>query len=178
MVVEMPFLLGKSFKQDVTMMMHSSTMIFGTFLNGRETQKHRVQSFMNQIPRSMRGMCCLAAQISTCADTSCSSFVNSLSALIYCEVAFSENGKDLFYTIDDVLGSSFVRSTLCFLLACANAIESLCCMKINLGGLHEKVWCTLDIHKIDVKVVRWMRLENDWGKWNACYRCTCKRFYL
>jgi len=79
MVADMPFLVGKSFRHAVTTMMHSSTMIFGTFLNGRETQKQRVRSFTN---RSMRGICCLAAHISTCADTLFSSFVNLLSALI------------------------------------------------------------------------------------------------
>jgi len=92
---------------------------------------------------------------------------------VYFEAAIPENGKDLFYTIYDVLGSSFVRSTECFLLACADAIKSLSCVEFNLGGLHEKVWCALYIHKIDIKVVRWMSLEYDWWKGDTFDRCTC-----
>ena len=82
MVVDMPFLLGMSLRQAVTIMRHSSIMVFGTFLNGRETQKQRVLSFIYRILCSMRGICWGAAQISTCADILFSSFVNSLSALI------------------------------------------------------------------------------------------------
>ena len=63
--------------------------------------------------------------------------------------------------------------TECFLLACADAIKSLSCVEFNLGGLHEKVWCALYIHKIDIKVVRWMSLEYDWWKGDTFDRCTC-----
>ena len=62
---------------------------------------------------------------------------------VYLETASSENCKDLFDTIDDVLGSSFVRGTESFLLAFADAVESLSCVKFNLGGLHKKIWGSL-----------------------------------
>ena len=44
------------------------------------------------------------------------------------ETAISENSKDLFYTIDDVVGSSFVRCTCCFLVALADVIKGLSCV--------------------------------------------------
>jgi len=51
---------------------------------------------------------------------------------VYFEAAIPENGKDLFYTIDNVLGSSFVRSMECFLLACADVIQSLSFVDLTL----------------------------------------------
>jgi hypothetical protein len=49
------------------------------------------------------------------------------------ETAIFENGKDLVDTIDDVLGSSFVRCTECFLVAFTDTIKSLGCVEFNLG---------------------------------------------
>ena len=51
------------------------------------------------------------------------------------ETAISENGKDIFYTIDDVFGSSFVRCTCCFLVAFAGVIKGLSCVEFNFDRL-------------------------------------------
>ena len=68
------------------------------------------------------------------------------------ETAISENGKDLFYTIDDVFGSSFVRCTCCFRLAFADTIKCLSCMEFDFGRFNEKIGCALNIKEIDVKI--------------------------
>ena len=52
---------------------------------------------------------------------------------VYLETAIFENGKDLFDTIDDVLGSSFVRCAGCFLVAGADAVKHLSCKEFYLG---------------------------------------------
>ena len=79
------------------------------------------------------------------------------------ETAISENGKDLFYTIDDVFGSSFVRCTCCFRLAFADTIKSLSCVEFNFGRFNEKVGCALNIKEINVKIFRRrMGLEDNW----------------
>ena len=57
-------------------------MTLGTFLKGSGTQKQPFLSLADQTPRLIRGTCCPAAHISTCADTLCSNFWNSLSALM------------------------------------------------------------------------------------------------
>ena len=104
----------------------------------------------------MLGICWPAAHISTCVVTLFSSFLNSLSVVsvdkINLEAAISENGKDLFYTIDDVFGSSFVRCTCCFCLAFADTIKSLSCVEFDFGRFNEKVGCALNIKEIDVKI--------------------------
>ena len=49
------------------------------------------------------------------------------------ETAISENVEDLFDAIDDVLGSSLIRCTECFLVAFAETIKRLSCVEFNLG---------------------------------------------
>jgi len=49
------------------------------------------------------------------------------------ETPISEHVEDLFYTMDDVFGSSFVSCTECVLFAFADAIKSLSCIEFNLG---------------------------------------------
>ena len=79
-VWEIPVLCGKSLRQVTTMTRHSSTISFGTRLKGRGTQKQRVWSLRERIPRSMRGTCWPAAQNSMGTESLSSSLRNSLSA--------------------------------------------------------------------------------------------------
>ena len=81
-VRDMPSLCGKSLRHDVMSITFSSTISFGAFRYGSDTQQQRTRSFNVLIPRSIPGMCCLAAHMLTCTSSLFSSFRNSLSPCI------------------------------------------------------------------------------------------------
>ena len=87
------------------------------------------------------------------------------------ETAIIKISKDVFYTIDDVVGSSFVCWMCCFLVVFADVIEGSSCVEFDFGRLNEQICCALNIKEINVKIFQRMGLKDVWWWGYLLNRC-------